>query len=547
MRCLIRFLSKTAAGSVEQTDRIIDVPVITIGRATDKILHLKDRRARLEHARIEPKNGRMHIFSGSIVGVTVNGRSTRDAELSVGDAIEAGANVLRIIDAPEGIDLAMTFELNEAEIGDDTDQRWTDATAGVAGFSIRQLSWALLIAIVVLGFALPALTLTSPGVASSMRGSDLLPDDGFWSSGPVHSAHSTTAAECNACHVRPFQRVPDAACTECHDAIAHVDNVAPNVVGEIRCATCHKEHNEPEQLVNRHQRLCADCHADLGDDSVLLPASDFLDGHPEFRVSLMQPADDETWVSMRIDLDEAADANRSNLKFDHSAHLDPDGIIGPQGTVVVQCVDCHQLDAAGALMRPIAMDEHCSGCHTLTFDPDDPDRVVPHGDPPAVVQELVEYYSARLLGGDVESNAPRVRRPGQTLTREDRDRVAAEARSMALDVAADLFERQACATCHAVTRTSEDADLPWHVQPVRLTNAFYPHARFVHTAHDTEVTGCETCHAATASTTAQDLLMPGIETCRDCHGSGVARRNDASQIPSTCIMCHGFHVTASIE
>ena len=84
MRCLIRFLSKTAAGSVEQTDRIIDVPVITIGRATDQILHLKDRRARLEHARIEPKNGRAlrtlreaFIQSRDIDGLTAIARNAQ--------------------------------------------------------------------------------------------------------------------------------------------------------------------------------------------------------------------------------------------------------------------------------------------------------------------------------------------------------------------------------------------------------------------------------------------------------------------------------------
>ncbi len=547
MRFLIRFLRKTAAGSIEHTDRIIEAPVITIGRATDQILHLKDRRARLQHAQIAPKNGGLHVSSSSMAGVTVNGRSTRDAPLSVGDVIEAGANFLRVIDAPDGVDFAMTFELNEDDGGEHLEQSWTTAVSGVAGFSKRQLSWALLATIAVLALGLPALTLVSPGLASVLRGTDLLPDDGLWLSGPVHSAHSTTATECNACHIAPFQRVPDSACIECHDSVAHVGDDAPRVVGEVRCATCHQEHNEPAQLVNRHQGLCADCHQDLAGDSTVLPVSDFLDEHPEFRVTLLQAADDDGWAATRLLLSEAVSADRSNLRFDHKVHLDPDGIIAPDGQVVVECADCHELDAAGALMRPVSMDEHCSGCHTLSFDPDDPDRVVPHGDPPAVVQELVEYYSARLLGDDPESNVQRVRRPGQALTREDRDRVAAEARSRALEVAADLFERQACANCHEVSRTDGDSESPWIVQPVRLTESFFPHSRFVHSTHDTEVTDCESCHAASDSESAHDLLMPNIDTCRDCHGSGVARRNASEQIPSTCIMCHGFHLTASGE
>ena len=43
------------------------------------------------------------------------------------------------------------------------------------------------------------------------------------------------------------------------------------------------------------------------------------------------------------------------------------------------------------------------------------------------------------------------------------------------------------------------------------------------------------------------LLLPDIESCRECHGSGLARRNAPGQLPSTCVMCHGFHVAASGE
>jgi len=163
-----------------------------------------------------------------------------------------------------------------------------------------------------------------------------------------------------------------------------------------------------------------------------------------------------------------------------------------------------------------------------------------HGDPEGVVRTLVEFYSARLLGEDPDAVEPRLRRPGRTLTREDRDRAAAEARAQALAVAGDLFERRACATCHEVTRNDEAA-IPWTVLEVRLTDRFFPHANFSHAAHATGVTRCDGCHDAGASTHAADLLIPGIESCRECHGSGIARRNSGGQIASTCVACHGFH------
>ena len=545
MRALIRFITTNAAGSVEHNDKIVEVPAITIGRATDQVLHLRDRRARLEHARIEAANGDIRISTGALAGVTVNGRSQREANLGVGDTIEVGSNVLRVIEPPDGIDLAITFELRDDATEEFLEQSWTAETSGIGGFTKRRLSWTLAIIVLLVAFLVPALTLVSPSAASLLRSTGLLPDDGLWLAGPVHNAHSSIAVQCDSCHVRAFQRVPDSACMDCHTVAKHSGMPQHEVLGETRCASCHLEHNEPPQLVKQHQGLCADCHSDPPDDVELQPARDFLDAHPEFRVSLLQPtatADGKLdWTISPLPMDDATGADRSNLRFDHGVHLAADGIVTPDGKRVVDCGECHQPETGGRRMRPISMDEHCAGCHTLNFDPDDPRRTVPHGDPAGVVTALVEYYSARLLGEDPDVADQRLRRPGRTLSRADRDRAAAEARQKALEVAADLFERQACATCHEVTRQDGDPELPWHVLPVRLTSNFFPYANFSHAAHDTDVTSCNSCHAASGSASSGDVLMPSIETCRDCHGSGVARRNASTQLPSTCILCHSFH------
>jgi hypothetical protein len=548
VRYLVRFLRKNAAGDPEHNDKIISAPAITIGRATDQMLHLRDRRARFEHAVIEPKNGGVHITTSALAGVTVNGRSQRDAKLAVGDVIEVGANIMRVIESPDGVDFALSFELSDEAGAEHLEQSWTTPTTGVAGWSKRRLSWSLSVIIIIVAFALPGLSLLGPGVASVMRGSDLLPDDGWWLAGPVHSGHASTAADCENCHTNAFQRVPDDACMACHTADRHVASTALAVLGSARCASCHLEHNEPPELVKQHQGLCADCHQDLPADAGLQDADDFLDAHPDFRVSLLRPIATATreveWGVEHVALAEAMTADRSNLKFDHKVHLDEEGIITPDGKRIVECADCHVPEPGGARMLPISMDEHCSGCHTLNFDPDDPTRVVPHGDAAAVVQALVEYYSARLLGADPDAVEQRIRRPGAALTRADRDKAAVEARTRALNVAEDLFERQACTNCHEVSKVDNNSDMPWFVLPVRLTESFFPHANFSHAEHDTEVSSCVLCHAAAESGSAHDLLMPDIDTCRDCHGSAFERRNDSSQTPSTCIMCHSFHFEA---
>ena len=525
MTILIRFISKNAAGGSEERDRRFDTDVLTIGRATDQLLQLRDRRARLQHARIEKRGNDYHITTRAIAGVTINGRSQRDSQLAVGDVIEVGANVLKVIASPDGTDLALTFELNGN--GDDDDiTDWTSVEPEIVGFSKRRLSWSLVIAVLLGAFLLPL----------------LLGTEQWWLAGPVHSAHTTISNECEACHINAFERVPDVACLECHEVTRHVQQSEHTVMGTVRCATCHLEHNEPQQLVKQQQSLCTDCHQQLPDGVELQAAGDFLDAHPDFNISLLLPgaAVTDDWREEHIPLASAAGRDLSNLKFDHAAHLDSDGIVTPDGKRVMECADCHVAETGGAGFQPVRMDERCSSCHSLAFDPDDPTRVVPHGDAEAVVQSLVEYYSARLLGGDPAASEQRLRRPGQSLTPAERDRAAAEARSTALDVAADLFERQACSNCHEVTKT-EGAEFPWRVNPVRLTQRFFAHAEFSHAAHDNDAAACDSCHSASESTSATDVLIPDIDNCRACHGSGIARRNGSGQIASTCVQCHGFH------
>ena len=110
MKFLIRFITRNAAGGVEQHDKLIDSATITIGRATDQTLHLRDKRVRLQHATLEYQAEHVHISTGALSGVTINGRSQRDARLAVGDVIEIGSNVLRVIEPEDGAQFAITFE-----------------------------------------------------------------------------------------------------------------------------------------------------------------------------------------------------------------------------------------------------------------------------------------------------------------------------------------------------------------------------------------------------------------------------------------------------
>ena len=104
-----------------------------------------------------------------------------------------------------------------------------------------------------------------------------------------------------------------------------------------------------------------------------------VEGHPELRATLITHAAGKE-QSKRVSLDRKAEfKERSNLYFPHKTHLDRQGIISPDGEVVLSCASCHVPDPGGRRMAPIRFEEHCHRCHKLTFEFDDPRREVPHG------------------------------------------------------------------------------------------------------------------------------------------------------------------------
>jgi DnaJ-class molecular chaperone len=72
------------------------------------------------------------------------------------------------------------------------------------------------------------------------------------------------------------------------------------------------------------------------------------------------------------------------------------------------------------------------------------------------------------------------------------------------------------------------------VAEAKTTIRWMPHAKFDHDAH--RGFSCVSCHAkALTSTESSDILLPGIETCKTCHGPGPAHAD------SRCSECHTYH------
>ena len=181
----------------------------------------------------------------------------------------------------------------------------------------------------------------------------------------------------------------DDTCDKCH---VHHHFHQPTV-GAISCEFCHAEHNGVV-IAPTTDANCEFCHgnakimafAALGATPPLAqefsrherngvltfdpprPASGFTEiihhfatDHPQFRFITEKLSDPDT------------------LKFNHALHLTGATIPKLPGGGKLDCAFCHQPDAAGAFMKPVNFENHCRVCHSLQFDPETPQLMLPHG------------------------------------------------------------------------------------------------------------------------------------------------------------------------
>lgn len=556
---LIRSIENREGGSFEHRDNEYSGDAITIGRATDQDIQLTEAEIAFQHAVIQLRGGgRANIRAmSSAAAISVNDKVARSASLKPGDTVRIGESVLQVIRAPSGFDFALTLERGaqeDDEEGPPPGSQYVTTLQG-AGLRKRFWSWVLFVALFAGFFLIPASGLIDDRLKTFSRSTSVLPDDGAWESGPLIEAHRIPEIgdDCNTCHVKPFFTVPNEQCTACHDDVGRhaPEDVHMAELDEARCYACHKEHNEPATLVRSDDALCADCHASLSETvagTELENASDFANDHPPFKLSMLVPqqqGDEWQWQTRRV-AQSTNPAESSNLKFPHDVHMDPEGIKSPQGDEVLTCDSCHSLDPRGRLMDPVTMENNCRRCHTLVFDRDNQEREVPHGDPDKVILSLEEYYSRQFLedtlGQEAEAENParqrlrQRRRPGKTMDPRQRLVVLKLARDKAWEVAQQLFEKTTCLTCHEISPDQDPETLSdWRVNPVKLASQWLPKHDFNHYSHRTEE--CTLCHAAESSEQSEDVLMPDIETCRECHGG------PGSLLATTCVGCHTLHLT----
>lgn len=547
MRWLVRRVHRKGKGQVSFEDDIHFGEVLTVGRGASQAVFLTDMRVALEHARITAlSKGKYRVESLLEAGVRVNGGIVNQATCSAGAQLELGSFRIELIEPPEDYDAAVEIsQADKQDIAAESARKRLPTSLSETRLSKRVPAWILFGSILALCLILPAGSHYAGGLSSFLHSAPL-PSRNAWQAGELAAAHHFFQSECVACHSEPFAWVKDADCLTCHALTpAHADPALFNLpeLGEARCAHCHRDHNGKQGLIRSDQSLCSDCHTDLSSRtagaSTLEDATDFGLDHPPFKVSLPRWDAEGKFAPERVALAPGLE-ERSGLKFPHDVHLDPDGLKAPDGLQVLECSSCHVPDAGGAAMQPVDFESMCQSCHALSFDVTAPERQVPHARITEIFYMLDEFYARRALEGEVvDQSAPtslRTRRlPGQAVEPQQRQLALTWARDKARQVGESLFTGKACTVCHQVAPGRSTAE-PWTVAPVRVAGIWYPKSDFDHGSHTTMA--CVDCHAAETSKSSNDLLLPDIANCRQCHAG---EQGGHDKLESACVSCHGYH------
>ncbi|HEY7807742.1 MAG TPA: cytochrome c3 family protein [Croceibacterium sp.] len=554
----VRTIDQTAAGREIVREREIAKDTITIGRAAENDIPLPDLAIEQRHVSVsQTPSGQLKVEALGTLGFTVDGRTTKSATLSPreGSELALGSYRLEFTSASDG---AIAVTVRSAEGHDDHAK---DALRGFALASVlpgkRAVAWAALAVIVIAFLAVPIythLTRTPAKPSIDQRGQVLM--DASWSPGPLSAVHHSLEKNCEACHVKAFVAVRDNACLACHkdigDHAAHARLIAArgpmswgagfqravanvfNKPGPGACTDCHIEHQGSGPMPSTRQEFCADCHGTLDQrlkDTTIGDASDFGKVHPEF-AALIDTAPNQA-KPVRVSL-AAHPKQWDGLRFPHDIHLDPRGGVARMAMTLgkaggygapLECGNCHRPTADGVRFLPVNMERDCEACHSLVYDKVGPIyRTLRHGD--------IAQMQADLVASDRSGHAPIVtgrRRPGEYAPGGLYNSNFAGGSGV---VGRAMSPDGVCGECHFATRTGGRLG----VMPVIQRSRFFAHGWFSHADHKQQA--CASCHAAKASKSSTDLLLPGIGKCRECH---LGEDSKKAKVPSGCVMCHSYH------
>lgn len=535
MKILLRIEHKKSGQVTDATTETLEGDSIALGRGTGAQIRLSSESVAPIHAVLRlSEQGLLIQDLGSGIGTIVNNQRVLTASLMVGDVIQIGSSDLRVFREGELWGLALSDKSIQQAV--DEQQYIRDQ---ILRFDVqKQLPSLLSLSLgvcVIIGFVYFLRPIA-------------LPDKHSWNSGPMTSAHKFIEQDCAACHSQPFQPVQDKDCVACHAVQDHSsklkDIAAHSALAGKRCAECHLEHNGARGVHIRDSRQCTECHAQIKSlsekSSVELVAS--FTKHPEFRIDSLSDA--KATVRRAIGSPDLVDP--THLKLNHAAHL-KDKIRGPNGSVQMQCVDCHTLSDDKRTIRPVTFEANCRSCHPLEFDTRFAGEQVPHGSESNVRDFLFAHYSELFLRPEEQQKLIAAKRikPGEVSNPQAYNKAMLEViYKEVLATEELLYNKTGCQLCHEFEKgnTSLKGPAGYSVVAPKVPKTWLPHARFSHKSHLHMI--CQDCHSgADKSSQTKDLLLPKVESCRECH----ADPGHLGKIDSDCVMCHAYHPKSADE
>ncbi|HEV7659880.1 MAG TPA: cytochrome c3 family protein [Allosphingosinicella sp.] len=598
MAFLLRSISRSADGrEIVRTSKVSD-DLLKVGRDPECDIRLNDLAVALHHATIEQVSAtRVGVSAEMGMSLELDGSNTQfgQIDLAIGGTVKIGPFLLRIM-PPElgGEDVPIVIQRADAgAVTDKFDTRRFALQSVMPGK--RLMAWTLTLIVLAIFLVWPIMSFYQNRDQAD-RTAGGFHADSLWSSGALSQSHAALGSNCQACHVRPFEPVRDAACAACHVNIhdhadlARMQRATPqlggfrrlqqsvgNLFGQTpgRCVECHTEHEGPQAMVPTPQQFCADCHTDLRGrlpDTRLGSASDFGTAHPEFQPVVLIQWNGDVPQFARVPLNQRP-REESNLKFPHALHL---GSLGGAANAArangigarLQCASCHTPTADGARFERVDMERNCGSCHSLSFDEiGGTIRRLRHGSPEQVIADIRGLYRAGGPAFPPELNPGARGRPGdanqiRAAVQFARARAGTAERGERAIRAIFSAPRGTCFECHTIV-APPPGTLNYRIRPIQFTRLangaeigrYVDHGWFDHRAHqivqrpgqrrEEGSAACLSCHTgAQTSQASNDLLLPDLQSCRACHRG---EHPDSTQfVPSTCAMCHDYHMDQGV-
>ena len=197
MRIIVRYIESK---SVQQST--FDGSVATIGRGTDQVIQIADRRLPLAHSKLSVASGKLSLSASGEHRFSVNDQLSKKSVLNAGDEVDISGHTLRVLPGEGDAEFVVEVELSAEQVESLRD-RFTTRLKHV-GLPERGISWVLFVLIISVGLGIPGVGFYMGGDTMEVLRDGPLPDDGVWLTGKLHQSHAYMGDDCSYCHAEAF-------------------------------------------------------------------------------------------------------------------------------------------------------------------------------------------------------------------------------------------------------------------------------------------------------------------------------------------------------